>query len=156
MPFPLVAGVALFLAGMAYLVASSLIRRQIPMFPPSPVGVPVSAGTGPRMITLDARGEAGWRYVDLDVGVPLAAGDSTGWDLAVRRFRLRTHVGDLGRWYTYGALSHLLEPAGPGYRVRTDLGRTAVLAIVSYYCPGPAAGCFTLRYRLVPEVPPGP
>lgn len=154
MPIPLAVGLALFLAGMAYLVASSLIRHEVPTFAPSPAGVPVSADAGQRTVTLDARDEAGWRYLDLDDAIPLAAGDSTGWDLAVQRFRIRTRSGEVGRWYRYGALTHLLEPDGQDYQVGTDSGRTAVIAIVSYYCPGPAAGCLTLRYRLTPEAPP--
>ncbi len=50
------------------------------------------------------------------------------------------------RWYRYGYTSHLLEPLGRVYAVRTADGRYAKLAIESYYCAGARAGCFTFRY----------
>ncbi|HYU43820.1 MAG TPA: hypothetical protein VEQ84_16870 [Vicinamibacteria bacterium] len=55
--------------------------------------------TAATTLALDARDQNAWRYVDLDAGVALAPGDSTGWDLAMRRFRIRwaLAVADLGR-----------------------------------------------------------
>lgn len=52
------------------------------------------------------------------------------------------------RWYRYGFTSHLLTPLPKSYAFRTATGRTGVLAIVGYYCPGPTPGCVTIRYRL--------
>lgn len=168
----LLVGFVAFLAVMAYLLVSSLTRRRAPSFAPSPVGVPlaVSSTGGPDTVTVDARRESEWRYLDLDLRLALAPGDSAGWDLAMQRFRIRAAHGaqviaraqnarsdlepwspDFGHWYSYGALSHLLEPAGRVFAVRTDRGRIAQVEIVSYYCPGLEAGCLTLRYLLPPE-----
>ncbi len=171
-----VAGLALFVAALGYLVASSLARRAAPAFPPSPVGQALGWGDGPDTVTVDARDTEAWRYLDLDGGVALAPGDSAGWDLAVRRFRIRgrepvrtvRHARlepagftapsqpaeppgyEVGRWYRYGMLSHLLEPSGRVHLLRTDQGRRVLAEIVSYYCTGLAAGCLTLRVQREP------
>lgn len=50
------------------------------------------------------------------------------------------------RWYDYGFTSHILEPKGNVYAVRTADGRYAKLRFESYYCPGARPGCFTFRY----------
>ncbi|MBI2207627.1 MAG: HmuY family protein [Candidatus Rokubacteria bacterium] len=52
----------------------------------------------------------------------------------------------LTRWYAYGFFSHLLEPKGHVWAIRTADGRYAKMEIVSYYCPGSRPGCVTLRY----------
>lgn len=51
-------------------------------------------------------------------------------------------------WYEYDFFSHLLTPRPRTYAVRTTGGRTARIRFLSYYCPGPDAGCVTLRYAL--------
>ncbi len=55
------------------------------------------------------------------------------------------------RWYSYGMLSHLLEPKGYRYVIQTDAGRHVKLQVLSYYCPGLEAGCFTFRYAWLSE-----
>ena len=50
------------------------------------------------------------------------------------------------KWYAYNMLTHLLEPNGHVYAVRTREGRYARLDILSYYCEGLEAGCLTFRY----------
>jgi hypothetical protein len=50
------------------------------------------------------------------------------------------------RWYRYSMLTHLLEPAGHAYVVRTPERRFASLQVLSYYCTGLRPGCLTLRY----------
>lgn len=50
------------------------------------------------------------------------------------------------RWYRYGYSSHLLEPDGRVFAVRTADGRYAKVAIVSYYCGEARAACLTFRY----------
>jgi hypothetical protein len=152
----LLVGLGLFTGLLGLMVATSLARRAAPVFEPTPVGVHLMPDTAEVLITVDARDETAWRYVDLDTGTALAPGDSTGWDLAAQRFRLRTAGGDLARWYRYGFMTHLLEPAGVSYDVVTDQDRTATVEVVSYYCPGLQAGCLTLRYRLAPRSPPDP
>ncbi len=56
------------------------------------------------------------------------------------------------RWYRYSMLSHLLEPNGHLYAVRTADGRDFKIQVLSYYCRGLEAGCLTIRYA--PLVPP--
>ncbi|HEX9892888.1 MAG TPA: HmuY family protein [Gemmatimonadales bacterium] len=154
----LFSGLGLFVALLGYLIAASLTRRAAPVFTPSPAGVPLGDGTGLDTVTVQAQDQNLWRYVDLDQGIISPPGDSTGWDLAIRRFHVRvaSPPGDLGKWYHYGMLSHLLESADETYVVATGIGRTALVEILSYYCPGLEAGCLTLRYRLEPAAPPVP
>jgi heme-binding HmuY-like protein len=52
----------------------------------------------------------------------------------------------LRHWYRYNFLTHLLEPNGHVYLIRDARGRMWRMEIVSYYCPGPEAGCLTIRY----------
>jgi len=54
-------------------------------------------------------------------------------------------------WYRYNLLTHLLEPNGHVFAVRTPPGALWKLAVVSYYCPRLQAGCLTIRYA--PVVP---
>lgn len=70
----------------------------------------------------------------------------TGW-VATRA----TADGDsitppLERWYTYGFFSHVLEPAPVTFGLRLTDGRRARFHILSYYCPGPEAGCMTIAW----------
>ena len=50
------------------------------------------------------------------------------------------------KWYRYSMLTHLLEPAGHAYIVRTRDRRYASVQVLSYYCTGLRPGCLTLRY----------
>lgn len=50
------------------------------------------------------------------------------------------------RWYDYGYTSHLLQPNGHSWAVRTADGKYAVVTVASYYCDQVQAGCMTLRY----------
>lgn len=49
-------------------------------------------------------------------------------------------------WYRYNLLTHLLEPNGHVFAVRSGGGALWKVAVVSYYCPKLVAGCLTLRY----------
>jgi hypothetical protein len=49
-------------------------------------------------------------------------------------------------WYRYNLLTHLLEPNGHLFAVRTPDGLSWKVAVVGYYCPGLVAGCLTVRY----------
>ena len=49
-------------------------------------------------------------------------------------------------WYRYNLLTHLLEPNGHVFAVRSLSGAMWKVAVVSYYCPKLVAGCLTLRY----------
>ncbi|HSJ63032.1 MAG TPA: HmuY family protein [Gemmatimonadaceae bacterium] len=52
----------------------------------------------------------------------------------------------IARWYRYSMLSHLLEPNGHLFAVRTTDGRDFKVQVLSYYCRGLEAGCLTIRY----------
>jgi hypothetical protein len=52
----------------------------------------------------------------------------------------------IDHWYRYNLLTHLLEPNGHIFAVRTSGGALWKLAVVSYYCPKLVAGCLTVRY----------
>ena len=54
----------------------------------------------------------------------------------------------LRRWYDYRMLTHVLAARANVYVVKTAEGRYAKMQILSYYCPGPRAGCPTVRYSL--------
>jgi hypothetical protein len=72
-------------------------------------------------------------------------------DVPDRGFVANAVTGDtinaaIRRWYRYSMLTHLLEPAGHAYVVRTRDRRFASVQILSYYCTGLRPGCLTLRY----------
>jgi len=145
-----------FVAFLALLLAQSLAPKRIETFAlGAPVPGPVEPGRTDT-VTLDVRDGERWIYFDLDRGAALEPADSQGWDLAARRFQLRTPIpfapsgadqsGNLPRWYRYDFLAHLLRPSGMAYRLRTDQGRHVSVEVLGYYCPGPTAGCLTLQY----------
>lgn len=179
-PLLLVGGFALFIVVTGYLVVSSVTKRSVPTFDPSP-RTTASSDSGPRhddTITVDATDSKQWQYVDFDRGGVVAPPDTTGWDLAVRRYLVIASdaIADLGarrfedvrdapdrgfvanvvakdtinaairRWYRYSMLTHLLEPAGHAYVVRTRDGRFASVQVLGYYCTGLRPACLTLRY----------
>jgi hypothetical protein len=165
-----------FVAATAYLIASSLTRRSVLTYAPTPA--PLDQDSGSRApgaidtLTIDATNADRWTYVSLTRRAVLAFGDTAGWELAVRRYQVRssglvsdvgvtgldqvartpdngrnaTAPSDLGHWYRYSWLTHLLEPSGHVYEIHSSGGRTFALQIISYYCPGPTAGCLTVRY----------
>jgi hypothetical protein len=99
-PLPLLAGFALFVAGLAYLVVMSLTRRDAPVFAPSAMARARGANwerVGDTL-TLDATDSDRWRYASLSSGRPLAGPDTAGWELAARRFNINVAgpVADLG------------------------------------------------------------
>jgi hypothetical protein len=49
-------------------------------------------------------------------------------------------------WYRYNLLTHLLEPNGHVFVIRTPAGAQWKVGVLSYYCPKLVAGCLTLRY----------
>ena len=52
----------------------------------------------------------------------------------------------LDDWYSYDFFSHLLKPDPVTFVLQTAVGSYAKLRILSYYCPGPEPGCFTIEY----------
>lgn len=151
-----------FVAFLVLLLAQSLAPRHIETFALGD-SVPLPPMTGRTdTVTLDVRDGDQWRYIDFDRGLLLVPPDSAGWDLAARRFQLRVPPAEavvspsalpetdaeatLPRWYHYDFLAHLLRPSGEQYRLHTDQGRDVDAEVLGYYCPGPTAGCLTLRY----------
>lgn len=51
----------------------------------------------------------------------------------------------IDHWYRYNLLTHLLEPNGHLFVLRSASAAWK-LAVVSYYCPKLVAGCMTIRY----------
>ena len=187
-PFLLV-GFALFVAAIAYLVASSLVKRTVPTFDltPSAAGRPRSGSRTVDTVTVDAADPKAWRFFDLARGSLLTPPDTSGWDLAMRRYTIiaADAIADLGpaafdavarapergyvanavgrdtanpairRWYDYRMLTHLLEPKGHIYVVRTRDGQYAKLEVLSYYCTGMRPGCVTFRYAYPTAGPQG-
>jgi hypothetical protein len=177
-----------FLAVIAYVVASSLVRPAVQTFEPAAPREPTPASDSvvTDTVTVDATDANVWRFLDLDRRALLAIPDTAGWDIAFRRHSLITSGGaiDLGadvpyddvvrapagpyistvvgrdttnsaleRWYRYRLLTHVLESGAHVYAILTDQGRYAKLDILSYYCPGPRAGCPTVRYTIPLESP---
>jgi hypothetical protein len=59
----------------------------------------------------------------------------------------------INHWYRYNLLTHLLEPNGHMFAVRTPGGALWKLAVLSYYCPKLQAGCLTVRYAPMQPAP---
>jgi hypothetical protein len=57
------------------------------------------------------------------------------------------------RWYKYSMVTHLLQPTGHAYAVRTREAQLAIVQILGYYCTGLRPGCLTLRYTYPFAVP---
>ena len=179
----LLGGLATFVLALGFLVVSSLVKRSAPVFDPTPIGVVRSSPpSGVDTLTVDARDERLWTFVDLGRGVVMPSSEASAWDLAIRRHDIGasgaiadagevqfeavrrapagTYIATSGgrdtvnaairRWYLYGMVSHLLEPNGHVYVVRTRTGRHVKLEILSYYCRGMEAGCLTFRYATIP------
>lgn len=85
----LLTGFGLFVAVLVALVTASLARRSQPTFVPTVFPRPGARAAGSTdTITVDARDGGKWRYLSLSRGEVLALGDTAGWELAVRRYRM--------------------------------------------------------------------
>ena len=96
----LLGGFAMFVLALGFLVASSLVKRSAPVFDPTPIGVPRSLPpSGVDTLTVDARDERLWRFVDLARGVVMPSSKASAWDLAIRRHVIGASgaVADAGR-----------------------------------------------------------
>ncbi len=180
----LLTGFGVFVVVIGYLLVTSLTPRRTVEYEPSPIE-PVDTRVTSLVydtVTIDALDPTTWNFFDFDRRSVVAVPDTTGWDLAIRRFMViaADAAVDLGkvvfdevidapssnyvataferdtvnaaleRWYHYSLWSHLLEPNGHVYVVRTREGRYAKLEFLSYYCPGVVAGCVTFRYVYQP------
>lgn len=89
---------AIFVVVIVYLVASSLSRREIATFEPTADGRSRGLAGGVDTLTVDASNDRQWVHVDLEQGAALPASDTSGWDIAFRRYRVSAAdaVADLG------------------------------------------------------------
>jgi len=176
-------GFGVFLLIIGLLVASSVVRRDVPTFSVSSVPRERSADwqRSGDTITIDASDDGRWRFVSFSRGEALPVGDAGEWVIAVERYKVMVNgvAGDAGaapfeaarapsngaflgaeslgdstnaalrHWYRYNFLTHLLEPNGHTYVIRDRLGGMWKIQVLGYYCPGPDAGCLTIRYAPV-------
>ena len=170
-PWPLLVGFAVFVIAMAYLVASSFTRRAAPTFAPTveargdTLTVDATDGAAWRYVSL-ARGRVltapdtlDWdlavrRYNVRVSGGVFDFGEADFIAFGTRGDSPRALVAmgparipdDLGKWYRYSLLTHLLESKDHIYVLRPGSPLSYKLQILSYYCPGLTAGCLTLRF----------
>ncbi len=117
--------------------------RASPVVPPDTVGWDLAFR---RFTIVPAAG-----VVDLGVSAFEAVTEAPATGYVESTFGRDTLNTAIDRWYTYSMLSHLLEPNGHVYVVRTAESRYAKLELLSYYCPGVVAGCPTFRYVYRPD-----
>lgn len=86
-PAPLIVGAVLFGAVMAWLLIASLVPHQIPTYALRPAPSLPARILAPDTVTIDARGRDDWRFFAFGKG-PLTPPDTSGWDLAFRRFHV--------------------------------------------------------------------
>ena len=117
--------------------------RASPVVPPDTAGWDLAF----RRFTIVAAAE----IVDLGVLAFEEATEAPAAGYVASTFGRDTLNTAIDRWYSYSVLSHLLEPNGHVYVVRTAESRYAKLELLSYYCPGVVAGCPTFRYVFQPN-----
>lgn len=98
-PVFLLGGLGVFIAVIAFAVATAFVRPEPPVFEltPSRDGTPVAQFTVDTL-TVDTGDPDAWTFVDLTRGIVVSPPDTSGWDLAFRRFSVITAgaVADLG------------------------------------------------------------
>ncbi len=117
--------------------------RASPVVPPDTVGWDLAFR---RFTIVPAAG-----VVDLGVSEFETVSEAPATGYVESTFGRDTVNTAIDRWYTYSMLSHLLEPNGHVYVVRTAESRYAKVELLSYYCPGVVAGCPTFRYVFQPS-----
>ena len=124
----LLSGLATFVLALVFLVASSLVRRSAPVFDPTPIGVVRSSPpSGVDTLTVDARDERLWRFVDLGRGVVSAASEASAWDLVIRRH----DIGASGAIADAGEVKfEAVRRAPAGTYIATSGGRDTVNAAI--------------------------
>jgi len=86
-PAPLIGVAVLFGAVMAWLIIASLVPHQIPTYRLRPAPSQPPSLLAPDTVTIDARERDDWRFFAFAKG-PLTPPDTSGWDLAFRRFHV--------------------------------------------------------------------
>lgn len=119
----------MFAAVMVFLVVVALVPRRVPTFVPRPASPPPAALV-PDTVTLDARDAEQWWFFAFASG-RLSPADTSGWDLAVRRFHVIA-AGDVARLDTV-AFDDLRAAPAAGY-LPTAFGRDTINpAIARWY-----------------------
>jgi len=59
---------------------------------------------------------------------------------------------EIGGWYSYSFIKHIVSVKDNTYLVRTGEDRDALIQFDSYYCEDEEPACITFRYQLVPKV----
>jgi len=124
----LIGGLATFVVALGFLVVSSLVTRSAPVFDPTPIGVvPSSAPSEVDTLTVDARDERLWTFVDLGRRVVLPSSEASAWDLAIRRHDIGTSgaIADAG-----AAQFEALRQAPAGTYTPASGGRDTVNAAI--------------------------
>jgi hypothetical protein len=131
-PIPLIVGFVLFLIAIVYLVVPSLTRPHVPTFDLAPRGVAQPNGrTWPiDTVTVDASDARTWRFFDFARGSIVTPPDTSGWDLAVRRYHIIAHdaIADLGAT-SFGSITR--APA-QGFTTNT-IGRDTTNAAIAHW-----------------------
>jgi hypothetical protein len=166
----------LVLAGAFLLLVISLLIGSFtkPEFPPYQLGPSPDA---PGVYTLDASRDDSWerfhfatnRVVDSGGDIAfrrhhvITAPGAAARDLGPVSFDSLTDVPtaeyaatavgadtvnpEIGRWYSYSMLSHLLTSKHHVYAVRSADGDFYAFEILAYYCRDVGAACYTMRYK---------
>ena len=134
-PIPLLVLFGAFLAAIVYLVATSLTRRDAPVFPVSALARTRAAnwrGVGDT-ITIDATDGDRWQYVSLAMGHVLSPPDTAGWELAVQRYRVITPkdgaIADAG----VSPFEHVVIPGNASFVATTTATQPENDAIKHWY-----------------------
>ena len=131
-PLPLFLGFGLFVAGLGYMVAASLARRDAVVFVPTSAAPERSADwmRAGDTLTLDATDGTRWRFASLTRGRRLEGADTVRWELAARRYRI-TVTGALA---DLGVVPFERARAGPAARfVASRPGEVGNEAIQHWY-----------------------
>jgi hypothetical protein len=113
--------------------------RGVPLVPPDTGGWDLAVRRHTIIVKRDVA-SAGRQPFD-SLRVPPAASA-----FVATTFARETTNAVLSRWYRYGSMTHLLDPDGRIFVVRTGESRLIKVQLVSYYCPHLDGGCLTFRF----------
>jgi hypothetical protein len=126
---------AVFVLILTALVAAVLVRPDAPEFAPTPIQPrPIEGVLSSDTVTIDAADGERWQFFDFDRQSVIALPDTSGWDLAFRRF----NVIAAGGVRNLGVVDFAAVEAPPtGNYVSNTLGRdTTNAAIARWYTYG--------------------
>jgi hypothetical protein len=116
-----------FIAAIAAILVASIRRPEPPVFALSRLvaRAPATGIVGPDTVTIDARSEDRWTFIDLE-GRRITT-DSAAWDIAVKRHRLAVNGGDdflggAGAIRLEGPFERVLAAPAEGYQASRVTG----------------------------------